>query len=214
MKRTPLVRSSGIARTSVKLPKCAAPGCRVRFVPDNPKQEVCGIECAAVLGTARAAKEARKVEKQRKAAEKIEAASIRERREKLKTISQLEEECRTIVQKIARIRDKDDGCISCHMGPNYGGQWHGSHYRAHGNCSSLQMNLWNIHKACAQCNLHKHGNKEGFILGLLKKPGYGRERLEWLDSQPASKRFTRDYLVRFKQVMGKRCRRLEKRHAA
>ena len=96
------------------------------------------------------------------------------------------------------------------MGPDYDGQWHGSHYRAHGGCSSLQFHLWNIHKACAQCNLFKSGNKEGFITGLLVKPGYGRERLEWLDNQPKSQRFTREYLARFKAVMGKRMRRVEK----
>jgi hypothetical protein len=167
-------------------------------------QSCCSPLCAH--SWVNAAKE-RKAEKERKE----EGREDRKRREAMKTISQLESECRVIAQKIARLRDRNDGCISCHMGANYSGQWHGSHYRAHGACSSLQLHLWNIHKACAQCNLFKGGNKEGYILGLLAKPGYGRERLEWLDSQPKSIRFSRDYLGRYKEVMSKRMRRLSKR---
>jgi hypothetical protein len=150
-------------------------------------------------------------EKSRKVLAKAERIADKAKRESLKKISQLEQECREIVQKIARIRDRNNGCISCHMPPNYNGAWHGSHYRAHGGCSSLQFHLWNIHKSCAQCNLFKGGNREGYVRGLLKKPGYGSERIEWLDTQPKSKRFSREYLTRFKAVMGKRCRRLEKR---
>jgi hypothetical protein len=166
-------------------------------------QSACGVGCAVRLsGVAR-----------EKAGAKAAAADKRETRaklENLRSISHLKADCRKIIQKIARIRDRNDGCISCHMGPNYDGQWHGSHYRAHGGCSSLQMHLWNVHKACAQCNLFKGGNKEGFILGLLAKPGYGRERLEWLDCQPKSKKFARDYLLRFKAVMGRRLRRMDR----
>jgi hypothetical protein len=168
--------------------------CNGAFKRSNSLQRVCSVKCArqVPIVTARAAK-----------------TEDKRRREALKTIGQLEAECRQIVQHIARIRDRNDGCISCHMGPNYGGQWHGSHYRAHGVCSSLQMHLWNIHKSCAQCNLFKGGNREGYVRGLLAKPGYGRERLDWLDSQPKSKRFSRDYLLRFKAVMRKRLRRLD-----
>lgn len=126
-------------------------------------------------------------------------------------VSEIEEECRRIVQKIARIRDRNDGCISCHMGTNYGGQWHGSHYRSHGGCSSLQFHLWNIHKSCSQCNLHKSGNIAEYRPRLIQK--IGSERVDWLDMQPKSQRFTREYLERFKKVMGKRLRRMEKRYA-
>lgn len=171
------------------------PVCGKEFTPARPMQSVCSPRCAHGL-----------VKKK-----KLEASQeFKRRKQAIKKVSDLESECRTIVQAIARIRDKDDGCISCHMGPNYDGQWHGSHYRAHGGCSSLQFHLWNIHKSCAQCNLFKGGNKEGYIKGLLAKPGYGKERLEWLDNQPKSKRFDREYLERFKVVMGKRLRRLKK----
>ena len=182
--------------------KCKA--CAIRFTPQRMGQHVCSPVCAlAVVRNGKDKTEAIKA--------KAERQADKAKRESQKTISQLEEDCRKIVQEIARIRDRRDGCISCHMGANYGGQWHGSHYRAHGGCSSLQFHLWNIHKACAQCNLFKGGNREGYVQGLLSKPGYGRERIDWLDSQPKSQRFSRDYLERFKAVMGKRRNRLKRK---
>lgn len=186
---------------ALKTKRCKA--CKQDFTPSRPMQAVCNGLCALIIAIARREQAERKAKQAERRADKA-------KREKLKSISHLEADCRKIIQKIARIRDHMDGCISCHMGPNYDGQWHGSHYRAHGGCSSLQFNLWNVHKACAQCNLFKGGNREGFVRGLLLKPGYGPERLEWLDCQPKSQRFARDYLLRFKVVMGKRARRMEK----
>lgn len=196
--------SAVLTRTQPKAKTCQKTkgGCGEKFVPMRSMQSACGVSCAQAMAQ-------RKREKESARKELEDRRQTRAKREALKTISQLESDCRKIVQKIARIRDRHDGCISCHMGPNYGGQWHGSHYRAHGGCSSLQFHLWNIHKACAQCNLFKGGNREGYVQGLLAKPGYGRERIDWLDSQPKSKRFSREYLRRFKSVMAKRLRRLE-----
>ena len=207
LKRTKPLRVAGPATAKVpalRKRKCAQ--CGEPFQPRSSMTRWCSPDCGATLAMAR-------LEKSKAKAARADRASTRAQLEALKTIAQLEGECRKIVQKIARIRDRNDGCISCHMGPNYGGQWHGSHYRAHGGCSSLQFHLWNIHKSCAQCNLFKGGNREGYVAGLLVKPGYGRERLDWLDSQPKSKRFSREYLQRFKAVMSRRCRRLEKRCA-
>lgn len=193
--------SAVLERKPTKPKRCKV--CKGEFTPARPMQHVCSPGCAVAVVSA-------KREKERERKELEERRADRAKRRAMKTISQLEGDCRRIVQKIARIRDRHDGCISCHMGPNYGGQWHGSHYRAHGGCSSLQFHLWNIHKACAQCNLFKGGNREGYVQGLLSKPGYGLERLEWLDSCPKSRRFDRGYLLRFKSVMGKRLRRMEK----
>lgn len=144
-----------------------------------------------------------------------ERESFKGRKEKIKPVSEWEDECRKIVQKIARIRDRHDGCISCHMGPNYGGQWHGSHYRSVGASSNTQFLLWNIHKACAQCNLHKGGNREFYRPRLIEK--IGLERVEWLDAQNQVVKRSGpayiEYLKRFKKVMGKRLRRMEKNAA-
>lgn len=165
-------------------------------------------ECIDAYAEAEEAKAKRKAEKQARAAAKVEKAEDRRRKEAMKKVSELEADCRKIMQEIARIRDRNDGCISCHMGPNYGGQWHGSHYRSHGGCSSLQFHLWNIHKACAQCNTHKAGNIAEYRPRLVQK--IGADRVEWLDNQPKSQKFSREYLYRFKAVMGERLRRMRK----
>ena len=173
--------------------------CQKPFTPARPMQVVCSPVCGL-----------RKVRQDREAKQKAEREQTKKRKEALKTIGELEEECRRIVQAIARIRDRDDGCISCHMPADYGGVWHGSHFRSHGGCSSLQFHLWNIHKACAQCNLHKSGNIAEYRPRLVEK--IGADRVEWLESQPKSMRFSRDYLNRFKEVMGKRLKRMQKRN--
>lgn len=177
--------------------------CGKDFIPQYTNMQVaCSLRCAASYA-----------KKQRLAKEKQEREQTKARKEKIKSVSEWEDECRKIVQKIARIRDRHDGCISCHMGPNYGGQWHGSHYRSVGACSNTQFLLWNIHKACAQCNMHKGGNRESYRPRLIEK--IGLERVEWLDAQnQVTKRSGAayiEYLKRFKAVMGKRLRRMEKR---
>lgn len=154
-------------------------------------------------------KQAAKQDRERKARAKVERAEIRKRKEALVRLSDLEEQCRKIVQKIARLRDRNDGCISCHVGPEYGGIWHGSHFRPAGNNAAVELNLWNVHKACEQCNFYKGGNIGAYRPRLVEK--IGADRVKWLESQTQPVKRTREYLYRFKSVMGKRLRRMEKR---
>jgi hypothetical protein len=187
---------------STKFPRCKH--CKAKLVPERPSQVV-HRECVEAWAEAQAAKRKRAEEKQRKAALKVEKA---QRKADLVRLSDLEEQCRKIVQKIARLRDRNDGCISCHVGPEYGGIWHGSHYRPAGNNAAVQFHLWNIHKACEQCNFFKGGNIGAYRPRLLEK--IGADRVAWLDSQTQVTKYTREYLYRFKAVMGKRLRRMEK----
>ena len=122
--------------------------CKTSFTPARMGAKVCSPQCGATLGPASRAIALKKalIKDKRETKQKLD---------KLKTPSLHESECRAIVQKIARIRDRFDGCISCHMPANYQGQWHGSHFRPAGNNAAVQFHLWNIHKSCAQCNLFK-----------------------------------------------------------
>lgn len=176
--------------------------CKTKFVPARPLQAVCGLNCSMER-----AKKKREKEQARIAAD--DRREDRAKRERMKTPTELEQECRAIVQKIARLRDRHDGCISCHMGENYGGRWHGSHFRPAGNNSAVQFHLWNIHKACAQCNLFKGGNVAAYRPRLVEK--IGADRVDWLESQTQVVKRDVGYLRRFKAVMGKRLRRVEKR---
>ena len=165
--------------------------------------------CIDGYAEAQEAKAKRAEEKRARAAAKVERAEIRKRKEAIKTIPALEDECRRIVQKIARIRDRNDGCISCDKPASWDGQWHGSHFRSHGAASAVQFHLWNINKACWICNKLYSGRIDQYEPRLVAKRG--QEAVDWLKSQNQIVRYSREYLVRFKKVMGKRLRRMEQR---
>lgn len=188
-----------MALTLLQTPKdktCAQ--CGAEFRPFSSTARVCSPVCASKW-----------VKAEKKAKNSQERAQFKERKEKLKKTSEWEAECRAIVQAIARIRDKDDGCISCHLPATWGGQWHGSHFRSHGAASAVQFHLWNIHKSCSSCNRDKGGNIIEYRPRLVEK--IGQEKVDWLMSQNQIVRHSVDYYKRFKAVMGKRLRRLEKR---
>lgn len=143
-----------------------------------------------------------------KAAKAKEKVKFKARKEAIKKLSAWEAECQAIVNKIARIRDRNDGCISCHLPATWDGQWHGSHFRSVGAASAVRFNLWNIHKSCSACNRHKSGNIAEYEPRLVAK--IGQEKVDWLKAQNQTTRYRVDYLKRFKAVMGKKLRRLEK----
>jgi hypothetical protein len=165
-------------------------------------------ECVDGYADAQEAKALRAQARKVRADKAKENKDTRERKEKIKKISELEEECRRIVQKIARIRDRNDGCISCELPANWDGQWHGSHFRSHGAASAVQFNLWNINKACWICNKLYSGRIDQYEPKLVAK--IGQEKVDWLKAQNHIVKNSREYLMRFKKVMGKRLRRMEK----
>jgi len=163
--------------------------------------KVCSIDCAIKHA------ENKKValEHKRKVIEK------REHKKALEAIKRPQEwfnECKAIAQKYARVRDYADGCISCDKGANWWGQWHGSHFRPAGNNKAVALNLWNIHKSCSECNNHKSGNLVDYQDKLINK--IGLDKVEWLKSQTHAYKFDVDYLKKYKRVIGKRLKRLEK----
>lgn len=178
--------------TSPKPRKCAV--CPKEFTPARMGQEVCSPLCAM-----------RKV----RAAKASERAETRARRESAKPRAKWLAECQAIVNKYARLRDWDKSCVSCDRPAEWDGQWHGSHFRSVGAASAVRFCLWNIHKACSICNNHKSGNLEGYRPRILDR--IGAERVDWLLAQNQLVRYEVPYLRKFKRVMGKRLRRLEKR---
>jgi hypothetical protein len=195
------------------LPGSRCKFCRVKFTPEEKARGLkLHPDCIGPFAEAFASRQARRKAAKARQLEAQGKRELRARKEALKSIGQIEEECRKIVQAIARIRDRDQGCISCEKPASWDGQWHGSHYRAHGGCSSLQFHLWNINKACWICNKLYSGRVDQQKVGIVQR--YGQERLDWLDAQPKSKKYSREYLARFKKVMGKRLRRMEKSVAA
>ena len=150
--------------------------CHKPFMPERPLQQACGYKCAMELAQERV----ERLHKQRKRKE------AREQRAKLKTRSQWLSEAQVWVNKFIRLRDDTLPCISC--GRYHSGQYHASHYRSVGACSSLRFHEDNIHKACKPCNADKSGNIVEYRIRLIEK--IGLDRVEWIESQPKMHQWT------------------------
>ena len=177
--------------------------CRKEFAPHLPMQSVCSPACALSLAQSKRAK-AEKAEqvKQRKA--------DRERKERLKSRSELAREAQREVNRYVRARDFKEGCISCDKPATWQGQWHASHFRSVGAAPQLRFNLWNIHKACSVCNNHLSGNIRNYESRLKTK--IGDEKHAFLLEENSCKKYNRDYLVRLKRVFSRKARRQEIRN--
>lgn len=168
-------------------------------------------ECIEPWAEAQAAKAERARAKAERMAARIERAEIRKRKEAIKTRQQWLAECQAIANKYVRVRDAKNGCISCDKPASWDGQWHGSHLRSVGSASAVRFNLWNINKSCSVCNNHLSGNIREYERRLRAK--IGNEKVDWLYSQNQIKRYSIDYLKRYKTVIGRRLRRMEQRNA-
>lgn len=148
--------------------------------------------------------------KQRKE-EKAKRADIRARKEALKTAGDYIKEAQAAVNRYVRARDYGKPCISCGAMPEQkmGGTMDAGHYRSRGAAGHLRFNTDNIHGQCVKCNRFRSGNAQDFRISLIEKIGV--DRVERLENDNHSRRFTIDYLKRIKRIFNKRANRMEKR---
>jgi 5-methylcytosine-specific restriction endonuclease McrA len=157
----------------------------------------CNPDCALILAR-----------KQREAKEKKEFAR---RKEEAKPLRHHLKEAEKAINLYVRLRDRHLGCISCNKPAHWDGQWHASHFKSVGSNSVLRYHLWNIHKACSECNLFMSGNIAEYERRLVLK--IGADRVEWLKRQNGVKRYQPEYLIRLKKVFNKKSKRLLKKVA-
>ena len=170
---------------TVKTKKCRV--CRKNFIPMQPMQAVCGIECG-IADTDK--KKAAAIEKREKANRKIQHAKDAQTRERLKTVSERAKETQAAVNKYIRLRDKGQPCISC--GRPWKENFQAGHYVPQGRSSALRFDEDNIHGQCPQCNMYESGNLIPYRINLVQK--IGLERVEWLESKRDVKRWSADEL--------------------
>jgi hypothetical protein len=140
-------------------------------------------------------------------ADKEFKAETKQRKEAIKSLPELAREAQTVVNKYVRLRDINEGCISCDKPPTWAGQWHASHFYSRGHSSYLRFNLLNIHKSCSVCNSHLSGNIGAYRPWLIEK--IGQAKYDWLEANKSRlAEHDREYLVRIKKVFAKRCRLL------
>jgi hypothetical protein len=191
-------------RASLKPKKCAA--CKTVFLPQRSMQKVCGPKCAADWAAKVAAQKAAR-------ANRAERASLKERKEKLKTRSDWKKEAQDAVNKVARLRDilAGRGCISCGSRPDwrFGGSVDAGHYRSVGSAPHLRYYLPNIHLQCKRCNRDLGSNTVEYRKGLVERITINR--VEEIESMQWTAKWSVEYLQRLKKVMNKKARRLERR---
>jgi len=113
------------------------------------------------------------------------------------------------VNKYVRLRDVNDGCISCDKSSNWQGQWHCGHYYSRGHSSSLRFNLWNMHKQRSACNNHLSGNIGEYTPKLISKIGI--ERYNYLEAHKSDiKSYDIEWIKRAIKVAKKAVKRIEK----
>jgi hypothetical protein len=148
--------------------KCAH--CRTKFQPMRPFETWCSPECGSELAMKKITKaKANKLKKARK--------EIRASKEKLKSRGDYAREAQQAFNAYIRSRDEQYPCISC--GRHHQGQYQAGHYRTVGANPELRFCELNVHKQCAPCNDHLHGNIVNYRIALVQR--IGLERVEWLE---------------------------------
>lgn len=140
----------------------------------------------------------------KQAVQLAKAKEVKERKEKLKTRSDYVKEAQAAFNRYVRIRDSNRGCISCGSMPEQklGGTMDCGHYRSRGSAPHLKYDLRNTAGQCVKCNRYLSGAVTDFRIGLIKR--WGSVRIEQLESDNSSRKFTEDYLKRIKAVFSKR----------
>lgn len=173
--------------------------CRQPFEPRQPMQAVCGVACAKELAASiRGKAEKQAAIKQRKA--------DRERKEKLKSRSELAREAQAAFNSWIRLRDAGRACISC--GRRHEGQYHAGHYLSVGARPELRYEPLNVWKQCSPCNTHLSGNAVLFRQALVRE--IGLDRVEWLEGPHQAKKYTADELRAIKTEYAAMARELKR----
>ena len=137
----------------IKQKKCKI--CKAYFTPQRPLQLVCQWKCAIDFAKDTKIKTVKK--------------EVKEAKLKLKSRSDWLKDTQVVFNKYIRLRDQDDGCISCGSKSAYA--YHAGHYRSIGSAGHLRFNELNCHRQCSACNTHLSGNLIQYRLGLIRKIG-------------------------------------------
>ena len=137
----------------IKQKKCKI--CKAYFTPQRPLLLVCQWKCAIDFAKDTKIKTVKK--------------EVKEAKLKLKSRSDWLKDTQVVFNKYIRLRDQDDGCISCGSKSAYA--YHAGHYRSIGSAGHLRFNELNCHRQCSACNTHLSGNLIQYRLGLIRKIG-------------------------------------------
>lgn len=163
--------------------------CNNKFTPDRPFVKWCSPLCGVHIHAEIKAKKAAKTASEQRIAH--QAA-----KERIKTRGEHTKDAQTAFNAYIRARDSWLPCISC--GRHHQGQWHAGHYRTVGANPELRFNELNVHKQCAPCNDHLHGNLINYRIELIKR--IGQDKVDWLEGKHEAAHLSIDELKEIKTI--------------
>lgn len=166
--------------------------CKTTFTPARPLQAVCSPSCA--------------IEKAKVMRERAAKKEYRAEKEKQKGRDEWIKDAQDAFNAYIRQRDADLPCISC--GRHHQGQYHAGHYRTRGAHPELRFNELNVHKQCAPCNDHLHGNLINYRIELIKR--IGQDKVDWLEGKHEPAKYTIEQLKAIKTEYTKKRKELMK----
>lgn len=194
-------RGAGVRRIPVR--KCKA--CKVSFTPYRPMQEACSLECAIVVGKAKAERQQREV---KRADRKQTKAAL----EKLKTRAAWLREAQAAFNAFIRQRDYLRPCICCGQPLGDGGVGGGydcGHYRSTGSAPHLRFDERNAHAQRKHCNRWRGGRAIDYRIGLIKR--IGLQAVEELEADQTAKKHTIEELRGVRDLYRAKLRELKGR---
>ena len=171
--------------------------CKDPFIPRQPMQKVCGIECAK--------EEAVKVR------EKAERIADRTARMNLKTRSDWLKEAQAAFNTFIRTRDAGKSCICCSKpleGAAVGGGYDAGHYRSVGSAPHLRFDESNVHGQTKHCNRYGSGRAVDYRLGLIQRIGLAE--VERIEADQAPRKWSIEDLKAIKAEYTRKARELRK----
>lgn len=198
LKRTPFKRKAPLrsatneAKATVSPKDCQV--CAKPFFPARTMQVVCGQRCATRLVT--------QAQKAKKEADKEHRSTLAAS----KPLAHWHKLTEKSVNKLVRLRDHDEACISC--GTRTTASWQAGHYLSKGAHPEIRYHLDNINKQCLRCNVNLSGNQAMYRIGLVQK--IGAERVEALEGPQPLAKYTREALAEIRKQANADIRRIEK----
>jgi hypothetical protein len=137
---------------------------------------------------------------------KAEKEKTKERKEAVKTVTELKAEAQKEVNAYVRARDHGKPCISC--GKPWQETFQAGHYRSRGAAGHLALDVRNIHGQCVQCNLHKHSNAVEYRIRLVERCGVALVEALECDNEPV--KLDRETLRQIKTIYRAKARDIKK----
>lgn len=180
--------------------------CKVYFTPRTSLQVVCSPSCAIIHAErTRKRLDAKKDKDDRKV--------LREKKERLKTRSDWIKEVQIVFNRFTRLRDINDGCISCgirydNSSLGIGGTFDAGHYLSRGSHPHLRFDERNCHAQCKRCNRYLSSNHASYRDGLIAR--IGLMEVEALERDKTPRHYTIDDLKALKAHYKEKIKELER----